>query len=51
MDDWEYSEFQCPKCKAYPTRFVHCPQIGCDDGAQSARAWVSSIGAVNVAMN
>lgn len=30
--DWEYGEFQCPKCNAYPTRFKHCDNIGCDDG-------------------
>lgn len=31
-DEWEYDEYQCPKCGAYPTRFMRCPEIGCDDG-------------------
>ena len=32
MNDWEFDEYQCPKCGAYPTRFKRCDVIGCDDG-------------------
>jgi hypothetical protein len=31
-DDWEYDEYECPRCSAYPTRFMRCPELGCDDG-------------------
>lgn len=31
-DEWEYDEYECPKCGAYPTRMMGCPEIGCDDG-------------------
>jgi len=32
MDDFEYSEIECPACGHSPTHTRYCDNIDCDDG-------------------
>ena len=32
MDDYEYDDRPCPKCRHEPTRSQSCHVVGCDEG-------------------